>query len=146
MKKHWKIISLSLLLVTVITTSLFLSGYKSKSEVTVALDKMLSDESLGMYSHTMFYAQKHPELYNEIINMGENAISDLLIDFVDNPENDVRKNVIIDLVNQIVQKDELTVSKSIKEDSLQTSFSSSNEWFEQIGKNLYTKYVGELDS
>ena len=47
--------------ITAISFILSLLGF-GKSRVTANLDKMLSDKDMVIYSHTMFYARKHPEL------------------------------------------------------------------------------------
>ena len=124
----------SFLLFWVITAAsilLSLFGF-GKSRVTANLDKMLSDKDMVIYSHTMFYAQKHPELYNEILNLGENAIEDLIKDFVDHPEDNLRRQLIIDLVDTIVQQEGLA-----SDAAAQSWYASNSDWFEAVGKDLY---------
>lgn len=122
----------------VITASLvlILSGFHTKSRVTANLDTMLSDKALGIYSHTMVYAKKHPELYNEILDLGEEAIGDLMQDFVSHPKDNRRKQLIIDLVDTIVQQEGLA-----SDAGAQSWYDSDSDWFEAVGKNLYEKYV-----
>lgn len=133
-----KIKTISLIWGVVITTSLILIflGYGTKSRVTGNLDKMLSDEALDIYSHTMIYAQKHPDLYNEILDLGEEAIGDLMQDFVSHPKDNRRKRLIIDLVDTIVQQEGLT-----SDTAAQSWYDSDSDWFDAVGKNLYEKYV-----
>ena len=130
----------SFLLFWVIATASFilnLFGF-GKSRVTANLDKILSDKNVGIYSHTMFYAQKHPELYNEILDLGENAIEDLMKDFVDHPEDNLRRQLIIDLVDTIVQQEGLA-----SDAATQSWYASNSDWFEAVGKDLYEKYTGK---
>lgn len=102
---------------------------------------MLSDQDMGIYSHTIVYAQKHPEQYNEILDLGEKAIGDLMTDFIAHPENNLRRQLIIDLVNTIAQQKGLAFDAAA-----QSWYASDSDWFEAVGKNLYEKYVGKVDS
>ena len=74
MKKYLKVI---IPMFCVIITALFmliLSDFAAEIKVTSSLNKMLSDKDLGIYSHTFVYAQKHPEEYHELLDLGEKAI------------------------------------------------------------------------
>ena len=51
------------------------------------------------------YAIKYPELYNEIFDQGEKTIGDLMIDFVNHPDEH-RRSLVKNLVNTIVEQDE----------------------------------------
>lgn len=145
MKKRFKIIIPTFFALSILLFLFLFSGFETKSKVTVNLDKMTSDEDLGIYSHSKFYIEAQPELYNEILGLGESAIKDLMVDFVDHPDDDLRKHIIMNLVNTIVQQKNLTVSKQKADDS-STYYTSSSEWFDNVGKTLYEKYVGEVNA
>ena len=101
MKKYLKTV-LSVVLILIIF-NLILFGFPLKSRVTKNLDTMLSDQELGIYSHTMVYAEKYPELYNEILEMGEKALVDLMKDYVDHPDDNKRRAFIRDIVDTILK-------------------------------------------
>lgn len=139
MKKYFKAIIPIFFVAIIASLMLILSGFGTERKVTANLDAMLSDKALGICSHTMVYAQKHPELYNEILDLGEKAIGGLMKDFVAHPEDNRRRQLIIDLVNTIVQQEGLAPDT-------QSWYASNSDWFEAVGKNLYEKYVGKVDS
>lgn len=141
MKKYFKGIISVFCLITAISSILLFSGFDTKSKVTSNLDEMLSDQDAIIYSHTMVYSQKHSKLYNEILALGENAIGDLMKDFIAHPENRQRRQLIIDLVSAIALQEELAFNTAT-----QSWYASDSDWFEAVGKNLYEKYVGNLDS
>lgn len=141
MKKYFKAIIPIFCVAIIASLILIFSGFGTERRVTANLDAMLSDKALGIYSHTMVYAQKNPELYNEILDLGENAIGGLMKDFVAHPEDNRRRQLIIDLVNTIVQQEGLA-----PDTAAQSWYDSNSDWFEAVGKNLYEKYVGKVDS
>lgn len=140
-KKHSKAI---IPIFCVVMTALFMlifSNLVSEIKVSYNLNKMLSDKDMMIYSHTMVYAQKHPEEYHEILDLGEKAIGGLIKDFVAHPDNPRRK-LIIDLVNEIARQEGLVPDEATQS----WYYDSDSEWFEAVGKNLYERYVGKANS
>lgn len=131
MKKYIK--ALIAIFCVVITASciLLFSGFSTEIKVTANLNKMLSDPDMAVCSHTMFYAQKHPEQYHEILDLGEKAIGGLMKDFVAHPSN-LRRQLIIDLVNDIARQEGL-----VSDEAAQAQYASNSDWFDAVGKNLY---------
>ena len=139
MKKYFKAIIPIFCLVITASFVLILSGFVSEIKVTSRLNKMLSDKNMGVYSHTMFYAQKHPEEYQGILDLGEKAIRGLMKDFIAHPDN-LRRQLIIDLVNDIAQQEGL-----IPDEAAKLWYASNSDWFNAVGKDLYEKYVGKVN-
>ncbi len=128
----------------VVITALFmliLSNFAAEIKVASNLNKMLSDKDMMIYSHTFVYAQKHPEEYNEILDLGEKAIGGLMKDFVAHPDNKRRK-LIIDLVNTIAMQERLVSDEAVQA----WYYASDSEWFEAVGKSLYERYVSKVNS
>lgn len=143
MKKYLHRIVPILILVIAVSTAFVLSGFSSKSSVSEALDSMFDEDSEKIYGHTMFYEQQNSETYNDIVDMGEGALKELLTDFVDHPYDDVRKQLIIDLISDIASQNNIKIMRSDK-NMLKEEYLSTDDWFEMVGNELYTKYVGTL--
>lgn len=136
-RKKRKIIPAFLIAAVAVFMFLFF-GSIARNRVTANLDKMLSNKDLWIYSHTKVYAEKQPELYNEILDMGERAIGDLMKDFVAHPEDNRRRQLVIDLVDTIVRQEGLNADTQW--------YASNGEWFDAVGKKLYEKYVGRVNA
>lgn len=139
LKKHFKSIIPIFCVVITALFMLILSNFAAEIKVTSNLNKMLSDKDMAIYSHTIVYAQKHSKEYHEILDLGEKAIRGLMKDFVAHPNN-LRRQLIIDLVDDIAGQEEL-----VSDETAQAWYASDSEWFEAVGKNLYEKYVGKVN-